>query len=124
MLGAYLLYTALAVSFVTSSMFITALAPNALAITIIEQTAGVRISWLQWFIGFAPIGATLLVLTPAVLYVIYPPSIRTAPEVPRWAAGELRAMGPMSRQRSDALRARRIGARVVDWRQPTTSIPR
>ena len=64
MLGAYLLYTALAVSFITSSMFITALAPNALAITIIEQIAGVRISWLQWFIGFAPIGVALLVLTP------------------------------------------------------------
>jgi L-tartrate/succinate antiporter len=98
LIGAYLLYTALAVSFVTSSMFITALAPNALAITIIEQQAGVRISWLQWFIGFAPIGLTLLALTPLVLYVIYPPSIRTAPEVPQWAVEELRAMGPMSRQ--------------------------
>jgi L-tartrate/succinate antiporter len=98
LIGAYLLYTALAVSFITSSMFITALAPNALAISIIEQTAGVRISWTQWFLGFAPIGATLLVLTPAVLYVIYPPEIRTAPQVPRWAADELRAMGPMSRR--------------------------
>src|SRR5687768_758312 len=98
LLGAYLLYTALAVSFVTSSMFITALAPNALAITIIEQTAHVRISWVQWFVGFAPVGFTLLALTPLVLYVIYPPAIRSAPEVPRWAAGELRQMGPMSRR--------------------------
>ena len=98
LMGAYLLYTALAVSFVTSSMFITALAPNALAITIIEKTAGVRVSWLQWFTGFAPIGFTLLLLTPAVLYLIYPPSIRSAPEVPRWADGQLRTMGPMSRR--------------------------
>ncbi|HEX7282951.1 MAG TPA: DASS family sodium-coupled anion symporter [Vicinamibacterales bacterium] len=98
LMGAYLLYTALAVSFVTSSMFITALAPNALAITLIEQNAGVRISWLQWFVGFAPIGFVLLLLTPGVLYVIYPPAIRSAPEVPRWAAGELRAMGPTSRR--------------------------
>ena len=97
-LGAYLLYTALAVSFVTSSMFITGLAPNALAITIIQETAKVEISWLQWFIGFAPIGFTLLALTPLILYVIYPPSIRTAPEVPRWAADQLRQMGPMTRQ--------------------------
>ena len=97
-LGAYLLYTALAVSFVTSSMFITGLAPNALAITIIQETAKVEISWLQWFIGFAPIGFTLLALTPLVLYVIYPPSIRTAPEVPRWAADQLRQMGPMTRK--------------------------
>ncbi|HVG55577.1 MAG TPA: DASS family sodium-coupled anion symporter [Vicinamibacterales bacterium] len=98
LLGAYLLYTALAVSFITSSMFITGLAPNALAITIIEETAKVEISWLQWFIGFAPIGFVLLALTPLVLYVIYPPSIRTAPEVPRWAADQLRQMGPMTRQ--------------------------
>ncbi len=98
LLGAYLLYTALAVSFVTSSMFITALAPNALAITIIRDTAKVEISWVQWFIGFAPVGLTLLALTPLVLYVIYPPSIRTAPEVPRWAADQLRQMGPMTRK--------------------------
>lgn len=98
LLGAYLLYTALAVSFVTSSMFITGLAPNALAITIIRNTAKIEISWLQWFVGFAPIGLTLLALTPLVLYVIYPPSIRTAPEVPRWAADQLRQMGPMTRK--------------------------
>ena len=97
LLGAYLLYTALAVSFVTSSMFITALAPNALAISIIQQTIEVQISWVDWFTGFAPVGLTLLVLTPLVLYKIYPPGIRTAPEVPRWAAEQLRLMGPMTR---------------------------
>jgi L-tartrate/succinate antiporter len=98
LLGAYLLYTALAVSFVTSSMFITALAPNALAISIIEQTTGVRISWVDWFYGFAPVGLTLLAIVPLVLYWIYPPSIRSAPEVPRWAAGQLEMMGPMTRR--------------------------
>jgi L-tartrate/succinate antiporter len=97
LLGAYLLYTALAVSFVTSSMFITALAPNALAISIIQQTVGVQISWVDWFTGFAPVGLTLLALTPLVLYRIYPPGIRTAAEVPRWAAEQLNLMGPMSR---------------------------
>jgi L-tartrate/succinate antiporter len=98
LLGAYLLYTALAVSFVTSSMFITALAPNALAITIIQQTAGVQISWIDWFIGFAPVGFTLLAITPLVLYKVYPPEIRSASAVPRWAAEQLRLMGPMTRQ--------------------------
>jgi L-tartrate/succinate antiporter len=97
-LGGYLLYTALAVSFVTSSMFITALAPNALAITIIEQTINVRISWVDWFRGFAPIGFTLLALVPVVVYRLYPPVIRSAPEVPRWATEQLRLMGPMSRR--------------------------
>ncbi len=41
---------------------------------------------------------TLLLLTPLVLYVIYPPGIRVAPEVPRWAADQLQQMGPMTRQ--------------------------
>jgi L-tartrate/succinate antiporter len=97
LMGSYLLYTALAVSFVTSSMFITALAPNALAISIIEQTIKVRISWVDWFTGFAPVGLTLLAIVPLVLYRIYPPGIRTAPEVPRWAQEQLRVMGPMTR---------------------------
>ena len=97
-IGAYLLYTALATSFVTSSMFITALAPNTLALSIMRQTAGVTISWVDWFVGFAPVGVTLLAIVPFILYVIYPPEIRRAPEAPRWAADELRLMGKMTRK--------------------------
>ena len=120
LMGAYLLYTALAVSFVTSSMFITGLAPNALAITVIEQTAHVRISWLQWFVGFAPVGLTLLVLTPLVLYVIYPPSIRAAPEVPRWAADQLRQMGPMTR--TEVVLLVLVGSALALWIAATNYI--
>jgi L-tartrate/succinate antiporter len=96
-LGAYLLYTALVASFVTSSMFITALAPNTLAVTVMRQTADVTVSWLGWFIGFAPVGFLLLAVVPFLLYKIYPPEIRKAPEAPRWAADQLRSMGAMSR---------------------------
>jgi len=97
-IGAYLLYTGLAVSFVTSSMFVTALAPNTLALSIMEETAGVRVSWLDWAIGFAPVGVVLLAVTPLVVYRLYPPEVRTAPEAPRWAADALRALGPMHRR--------------------------
>jgi L-tartrate/succinate antiporter len=97
-LGAYLLYTALATSFVTSSMFVTALAPNTLALSVMRQTAGVTVSWLDWFIGFAPVGVVLLLIVPWLLYMIYPPEVRTAPEAPRWAAQQLAAMGAMTRK--------------------------
>ena len=97
-LGAYLLYSALATSFVTSSMFITALAPNTLAVTVMRQTAGVTVTWLDWFVGFAPVGFLLLLIVPWLLYKIYPPEIRRAPEAPRWAAQQLEAMGPMTRK--------------------------
>ena len=97
-IGAYLLYTALAASFVTSSMFVTALAPNTLAVSIMRQTAGVTVSWVDWFVGFAPVGVTLLAVMPLLIYTIYPPEIRSAPEAPRWAADQLAAMGAMSRR--------------------------
>jgi L-tartrate/succinate antiporter len=99
-IGSYLLYTALVTSFVTSSMFVTALAPNTLALSIMRQTAGVTVSWLDWCVGFLPVGVTLLAVVPALIYVIYPPEVRTAPEAPIWAAGELESMGAMSRRES------------------------
>jgi L-tartrate/succinate antiporter len=96
--GAYLLYTGLAASMVTSSMFITALAPNTMAIGLIDRMIHVTIPWSLWFKGFLPIGATLLLLQPAFLYFVYPPEIKKAPEAPRWAAAQLQEMGAMSRQ--------------------------
>ena len=96
--GAYLLYTALAASMVSSSMFITALAPNTMAIAMIAKATGVTIPWTLWFKGFLPIGIILTLVQPALLYVIYPPQIKDAPEAPRWAAAQLRDMGAMSRK--------------------------
>jgi L-tartrate/succinate antiporter len=95
--GAYLLYTALASTMVTSSMFLTGLAPNTMAIALISKGIGVTIPWMLWFKGFLPVGVVLLLVQPALLYVIYPPEIKQAPEAPRWAAEQLREMGPMSR---------------------------
>jgi len=95
-IGAYLMYTALAVTCVTSSMFVTALAPNVLAADLALRTIHVTLSWMDWFRGFAPVGFILLAIVPILLYKIYPPEIREAPEAPRWAAEELRKMGPVT----------------------------
>ncbi len=62
--GRTVLYTALATSMITSSMFVTALAPNTLAVSVMRQTAGVTVSWFDWFVGFAPVGVTLIALMP------------------------------------------------------------
>ena len=79
-------------------MFVTALAPNTLALSVMRQTAGVTVTWLDWFVGFAPVGFLLLLVVPWLLYRIYPPEIRSAPEAPRWAAQQLEAMGAMTRK--------------------------
>src|SRR5690348_8436486 len=97
-IGAYLMYTALAVTCVTSSMFVTALAPNVLAADLALRTIHVTLSWTDWFRGFAPTGFLLLAVVPILLYKIYPPETREAPEAPRWAAAELRSMGAVTRK--------------------------
>jgi L-tartrate/succinate antiporter len=58
-IGTYVMWTAFATTAVTSSLFLTALAPNAAALSIAKKTVGVDVTWSQWFIGFAPLGLLL-----------------------------------------------------------------
>jgi L-tartrate/succinate antiporter len=95
-IGSYLMYTALASTCVTSSMFLTGHASNLLALSLIAETSNVTISWADWLKGFAPIGIILFPLVPLLLYKIYPPEIRESPDAARWAQDELRRMGPAS----------------------------
>lgn len=95
-IGAYLMWTALATTCVTSSMFLTALAPNLLAQSMVEKTAKVALTWNQWFMSFWPVGLVLFLATPLLAYVIYPPERKTSEDAPVWAAEELRKLGPLS----------------------------
>jgi L-tartrate/succinate antiporter len=92
-IGAYLMWVAFAATCVTSSMFVTALAPNLFALELVRRAAGVEITWTAWFVGFLPVGGPLLVLLPWLVYRLYPPEIRTSVEVPRWAGRELAKLG-------------------------------
>ena len=92
-IGGYLMWVAFATTCVTSSMFITALAPNLLAVDLAKKIAGVEITWMQWCLGFLPIGGLLVLAVPWLTYVIYPPELRRSSEVPAWAARELTRMG-------------------------------
>lgn len=103
LIGGYLLYAAFAASTITSSMFMTAMAPNLLAVTLATKVAGVSISWTDWVVGFAPIGVLLLAVVPFALHKLFPPEIKTAPEAPAWAAARLRDMGPLSRREGTLL---------------------
>jgi len=96
-IGTYVMWTAFAATAVTSSMFLTALAPNAAALAIAKKTVGIDITWSQWFLGFAPLGILLMLLVPLLSYLICRPEIKDSPETVTWAANELKTMGPLSR---------------------------
>ena len=97
-IGSYIMWTAIATTCVTSSMFLTALAPNLLAAELIRKTVNVDLSWMQWFMAFAPAGVVLLLAVPLLAYLLYPPEVKQGSEVPAWAAQELQKMGPLTRR--------------------------
>lgn len=96
-IGSYIMWTAFAATCVTSSMFITALAPTAAALAIVKNTAKIDVNWVQYAQGFLPVGVVLLILVPLLVYVIYPPQVKISKEIPQWASGELAKMGSISR---------------------------
>jgi L-tartrate/succinate antiporter len=95
-IGAYLMWTAFATTCLTSSMFLTGLAPNLLALSLVKTTAKIDISWTEWFMGMAPVGVLLFIFLPWLVYKIYPPELKSSPDVPIWAGEELKKMGRVS----------------------------
>lgn len=97
-IGSYIMWVALATTCVTSSLFLTGLAPNLLAVSVVEKTANIRLEWTQWFIAIAPVGIILFLAVPLLSYFIYPPTQKESADAPVWAGKELAAMGPISRK--------------------------
>lgn len=95
-LGAYISWVAIATTCVTSSMFLTALAPNLLAVDLIAKNTGHTISWMEWATIMLPLMIPMFLLTPWLTYVIYPPTQKKSPEAPAWAAEELKKLGPVT----------------------------
>lgn len=95
-LGAYISWVAIAATCVTSSMFLTALAPNLLAVDLINQGTGNVISWGAWAEIMLPLMIPLFLLTPWLVYVIYPPTQKQSPEAPAWAKEELEKLGKIT----------------------------
>ena len=112
-IGGYLLWTGFATTCVTSSMFLTALAPNLLAVEIARKVAHVDISWGTWVLGFLPVGILLFAATPLLAYFLYPPEIKRGDEVASWAGGELITMGRITR--SEATMALLAVAALAGW---------
>ena len=96
-LGAYISWVAIAATCVTSSMFLTALAPNLLAVSLVEKSTGIVIEWGQWFGTLAIIMIPLFLIVPLLAYIVYPPEQKHSPEAPAWAVSELKKMGSISK---------------------------
>ncbi|WP_027721695.1 anion permease [Maridesulfovibrio zosterae] len=97
-IGSYLTWVAFSATCVTSSMFLTALAPNLLAVDLINQSTGITIQWGQWAKAMIPVMLPLFLLSPWLAYIVYPPTQKHSPEAPAWAKAELEKMGKVSKK--------------------------
>lgn len=95
-IGSYIMWVAFAATCVTSSMFITSLAPTAAALAIVKSTAKIDVNWIQYAQGFLPVGIVLIVLVPLLVYWLYPPEIKSSKEIPEWANQELGKLGKVT----------------------------
>lgn len=112
-MGAYLMMTCFLCTTISSSMFITAMAANPLAVNLASEALGTTISWGTWALsGLAP-GLAALILTPAILYVLFPPEVKDTPDAPAKAKEELKKLGPMTTD--EKITAGALGITVALW---------
>jgi len=83
-------------SVITSAMFLTAMAANPLCATLTQNSINQTIGWLDWAKAAIVPGLASLVLVPLILYVIYPPTLKSSPDAPKLAREKLEKMGPMT----------------------------
>eukprot|EP00897_Mesotaenium_endlicherianum_P001060 jgi/Mesen1/10955/ME000096S10532 len=99
-LGAWLMLTCFQTSVVSSAMFLTAMAANPLSVNLAASSIGQTITWTQWAVAAIVPGLASLILIPLVLYIVYPPEIKSSPDAPKLAAENLKKMGAMTRDES------------------------
>jgi len=95
-IGSYITWVAISSTCVTSSMFLTALAPNLLSISLIKELGWTTPSWSEWFFYFLPVGIILILLIPFITYILYPPTLKGSEQASEWAKKELKKMGKIS----------------------------
>ncbi|XP_006664065.2 dicarboxylate transporter 1, chloroplastic [Oryza brachyantha] len=97
-LGSWLMLTCFQTSVISSAMFLTGMAANPLAANLTAATIGQGIGWTLWAKAAIVPGLLSLVFVPLILYLIYPPEVKTSPDAPRLAKERLAKMGPMSKE--------------------------
>ncbi|KAI9079373.1 hypothetical protein K1719_038672 [Acacia pycnantha] len=95
-LGSWLTLTCFQTSVISSAMFLTGMAANPLCANLTQSSINQTIGWLDWAkAAFVP-GLFSLILVPLILYVVYPPTVKSSPDAPKLAREKLQNMGPMS----------------------------
>ncbi|MQM08585.1 hypothetical protein Taro_041435 [Colocasia esculenta] len=96
-LGSWLMLTCFQTSVISSAMFLTAMAANPLSANLTQSAIKQTIGWTDWAVAASVPGLVSLIVVPLLLYIIYPPTVKSSPDAPKLARERLEKMGPMSK---------------------------
>lgn len=96
-LGSWLMLTCFQTSVISSAMFLTAMAANPLAANLTASTINMSIGWMDWAKAAIVPGLVSLIVVPLLLYIVYPPTVKSSPDAPKLAREKLEKMGPLSK---------------------------
>jgi DASS family divalent anion:Na+ symporter len=95
-IGSYLIFNEFHANTISSSLFMTASAPNVAAVGLAAAN-GVKISWFGWVAAAIVPALISYLLVPFIIYKMYPPEIKETPNAKPWADQQLKDMGPMKK---------------------------
>jgi DASS family divalent anion:Na+ symporter len=112
-LGAFLMALLYQADVIICSMWITGQASNVLIARFVKDVTKLDLSYSQWAIGAVVPGIVALIVSPLLMYRMYPPEITHTPKAAEIAQEELTKMGPM--KRSEQLMFAVFGLVAVLW---------
>ncbi len=95
-LGSYLMFCGMTSLCLSSGLWLTAMAGNALGVEI-ARNFGLSITFGSWFIAAAVPTLIAMALLPLLLYKLLPPDVKATPDAPLEARKALREMGGLNR---------------------------
>ncbi|CAA7404148.1 unnamed protein product [Spirodela intermedia] len=96
-LGSWLMLTCFQTSVISSAMFLTGMAANPLSANLTQSAISQTIGWTDWAVAASVPGLVSLIVVPLLLYIVYPPSVKSSPDAPKLARERLKKMGPMTK---------------------------
>ena len=112
-MGAYLVTTILHTGSITSALFMTGAAQNLLCNKLAGSIGVPMASWGSWFQASCVPGIISLILTPYIIFKLFPPEIKETPDAPAEAAAKLEEMGPITLAEQIVLTV--MGGLVILW---------
>ena len=101
--GAFLMFNEFQTTLMTSAIFLTGTAGNAMVVKLAKDAFKYEITWMGWLWASLVPGLVALLVVPYVIFLLTKPEVKRSPDAAAMATRELEKMGPMARAEKNML---------------------